>query len=366
MFINFWYCAATSDEVSDSPLKVRMLGQNFVLFRDSSGVVHCLHDVCSHRGASLAEGKLHEDCIQCPYHGWRYDGSGACRHIPTLEEGARIPARARVDSYPTAEQSGLVFAFLGDLPEAERPSIMDVAEWGNEGWSGVEQHWELAYPYVRAVENAMDVFHNDFVHPEFMVPDAHQGKRAVPLFDFKETEWDTTFTTRLPSNDLDDSVIPTIEGDTISQVETGHIGVSCYFSHVQISATQKLCLHFFATPIDTLHTRLFLVTTRNFMAGKEHDEEILRANEHTVMQDVRVVGGIRPLTTPSSNVTELLIAEDRGVAAYRKRRKEWTEKRWRIDVDALAADGGRSAFAVPSPGRRESGNWVINPVPLVS
>jgi len=366
MFINFWYCAATAAEVGEKPVKVRMLGQNFVLFRDSAGTAHCLHDVCIHRGASLAEGKLEGDCVQCPYHGWRYDGTGACRHIPTLEDGARIPGRARVDSYPVAERSGLIFAFLGDLPESDRPSIMDIAYWSDDGWSGVEQHWELAYPYARAVENAMDVFHNDFVHPEFMVPDAHQGNRAVPLFDFKETEWDTTFTTRLPSNDLDDSVIPTIEGDTISQVETGHIGVSSYFSHVNISATQKLCLHFFATPIDALHTRLFLVTTRNFMSGEKHDEEILRANEHTVMQDVRVIAGIRPLTTPPNNISELLISEDRGVAAYRERIKEWTAKGWRIDVDALAADGGRSAFAVPSPGRRESGKWVINPVPLVS
>ena len=124
--------------------KVRMLGQNFVLFRDTAGVVHCLHDVCVHRGASLAEGKLHEDCIQCPYHGWRYDGTGACRHIPTLAESARIPARARVDSYPTVERFGLIFAFLGDLPEVERPQLMDVAEWGNDGWSAIEQHWELA------------------------------------------------------------------------------------------------------------------------------------------------------------------------------------------------------------------------------
>jgi hypothetical protein len=92
---------------------------------------------------------------------------------------------------------------------------------------------------------------------------------------------------------------------------------------------------------------------------------MLKANEHTVMQDVRVIGGIRPRTTPSNNVTELLIAEDQGVAKYRERIKAWTEKGWRIDVDALAANGGRSAFAVPSPARRESGNWVINPVPLV-
>ena len=365
MFINFWYCTATSGDVGDRPLQVRMLGQDFVLFRDSAGSVHCLNDVCAHRGASLSHGKLQGNLIQCPYHGWRYDGSGACQHIPTLPESSRIPARARVDSYPTIEQHGLIFAFLGDLPEDQRPPRLEVNEWGDDGWSSIVQQWELGYPYMRAVENAMDVFHNDFVHPEFMVPDAAQGNREVPLFDFTETEWNTTFMTRLPNNELDDSVIPSVVGDSIAQVNTGHIGVSSYFSFVQISAEQRLCLYFYATPIDRLHTRLFLVTTRNFMPGEKHDQEMIRGNEHVVMQDVAVIGGIRPYTTPANNVTELLIAEDRGVAAYRERVKEWTAKGWRINSAALAADEGLSVYAVPSPARRESGNWVINPVPLI-
>jgi phenylpropionate dioxygenase-like ring-hydroxylating dioxygenase large terminal subunit len=129
MFINFWYCAATTDDVGDSPLRVRMLGQDFVLFRGASGAVRCLHDVCAHRGASLSKGTLQGDLIQCPYHGWHYDGGGRCRHIPTLEDAGRIPARARVDSYPTVEQSGLIFTFLGDLPEAERPTMLGVRSW---------------------------------------------------------------------------------------------------------------------------------------------------------------------------------------------------------------------------------------------
>ena len=366
MFINFWYCAATSEDIADRPVKVRMLGQDFVLFRDSGGAVNCLHDGCVHRGASLSQGTLHGDRIQCAYHGWRYDGTGTCRHIPTLNDSDRIPTRARVDSYPTLEQHGLVFTFLGDLPEPERPSMLVVNEWDDPEWSSIVQHWELEYPYVRAVENAMDVFHNDFVHPEFMIPDAHQGKRDVPLLDLKETEWNTTFTTRLPSNELDDSVLPTIEGSAIAEVETGHIGVSSYFSFIQISAEHRLCLYFYATPIDRLHTRLYLVTTRNFMPGENHDQEMIQGNDHVVLQDVAVVGGIRPRTTPPSNVTELLIAEDRAVAAYRERVNAWTAKGWRIDVDALAADAGNSAYAVPCPGRRESGNWVINPVPLIS
>ncbi|MEO7387433.1 MAG: Rieske 2Fe-2S domain-containing protein, partial [Gammaproteobacteria bacterium] len=117
MYINFWYAAARSEELTGQPLKVRMLGQDFVLFRDSSGTVACLADTCVHRGASLGNGKIKDGCIQCTYHGWRFDRDGRCTKIPSLGAGARVPARARVDAYPVIERYGIVFAFLGDLPE---------------------------------------------------------------------------------------------------------------------------------------------------------------------------------------------------------------------------------------------------------
>ena len=79
MFINFWYTAGRSTDVTDTPVRRRMLGQDFVLFRDTTGRVRCLADTCIHRGASLGLGKVKGDCIQCPYHGWQFGGDGACR-----------------------------------------------------------------------------------------------------------------------------------------------------------------------------------------------------------------------------------------------------------------------------------------------
>jgi len=345
-----------------------MLGQDFVLFRDASGEVHCLHDVCAHRGASLAGGAVKDGCIQCPYHGWLYDGAGACQHMPTLDgSDGRIPKRARVDSYPTTEKYGLIFAFLGDIPEAERPPMLEVNEWEREGWSHIIQQWELDYPYLRAVENAMDVFHNDLVHPEFMIPDEHQGKREVPLLDFTETDWSTTFKTQLPGNELDEQTgMTTIQGNQTSEVATGHISVSNYFSFIQISKQDRLCLYFYATPLSHSRTCITLLTTRNFMPGKDQDKKMMQGNEHILMQDVRVVSHIQPGPVPDTNVTELLLPEDRGVVGYRQRTKEWTERGWRIDTDALAADGSNRVYAIPSPARRASGNWVIRPVPLIN
>jgi phenylpropionate dioxygenase-like ring-hydroxylating dioxygenase large terminal subunit len=116
MYINFWYPVARSEEISaDKPLRVNLLGLSFVAFRDEDDTAHVLADTCVHRGGSLGEGVMHNGRVACPYHGWQFDGTGKCAHIPSLGDN-KTPARAKVDSYPVQERYGIVFAFLGDLP----------------------------------------------------------------------------------------------------------------------------------------------------------------------------------------------------------------------------------------------------------
>ena len=129
MYINFWYPVIMTTDLGEEPVKVRMLGQDFVVFRDSSGKANCLSNTCTHRGGSLAGGKMNGDCIQCPYHGWEFTGEGECTRIPSLGPNPRIPARTHIDAYPVQEKYGLVFAFLGDLPEEERPPMMEIPEY---------------------------------------------------------------------------------------------------------------------------------------------------------------------------------------------------------------------------------------------
>ena len=124
MYMNFWYPVCTSADLSaEAPARARILGLPFVAFRDAEGQAHLLADTCVHRGGSLGRGKLVKGHLACPYHGWQFDGSGRCVHIPSLGADGNIPARAKVDSYPVIERYGIVFAFLGDLPEAERAPL---------------------------------------------------------------------------------------------------------------------------------------------------------------------------------------------------------------------------------------------------
>ena len=90
MYINFWYPVLLSKELKDAPIRVRMLGQNFVAFRDSKGKANTLSDICPHRGGALSGGIIKENCIQCPYHGWRFDGEGHCHRIPSLGKDAKF------------------------------------------------------------------------------------------------------------------------------------------------------------------------------------------------------------------------------------------------------------------------------------
>ena len=133
MYINFWYPICTSAELDEeNPRRIEMLNMRLVAFRAESGSAHVLADTCIHRGGSLSKGKTKGEHVQCPYHGWEFSGDGKCQFIPSMPD-SKPPARAKVDSYPVQEKYGIVFAFLGDLPEAERPPLFEIAEWGEEG-----------------------------------------------------------------------------------------------------------------------------------------------------------------------------------------------------------------------------------------
>ena len=167
MYINFWYPVALSEEVkADEPLRVEILSLKFVAFRDADGAAHVLSDTCVHRGGSLGKGWVKDGCVICPYHGWRYNGSGKCTTVPSIGYDGKPPPRAKVDSYPVQEKYGLVFAFLGDLPEQERPTLMPNDEYDDDAWRASETMvLPVNYYYERSIENGLDPAHNEFVHP---------------------------------------------------------------------------------------------------------------------------------------------------------------------------------------------------------
>jgi len=149
---------------------------------------------CIHRGGDLAAGNISGDAIECPYHGWAFAGvDGVCRRIPSLREGATIPASARVRSYPVIERFEHVWTCL-DTPLVDIPNPPEM--------KGLTLNWLPAAPipakcgFMAAVENFLDMSHFAFVHKPSMgrvsplVPNLQvkrEGVRVAASFDTKRS-----------------------------------------------------------------------------------------------------------------------------------------------------------------------------------
>lgn len=138
-----------------------ILGESIVLFRDGQGQVSALEDRCAHRNAPLSAGRLANGCIECPYHGWRYDGQGACVYIPSLGDGAR-PPRHGVRSYPVQEQDGYVWVYMGEGIPATVP--FKFPHVGEPRWSTFRMRTRFQTDVEACLENFLDCPHTAYVH----------------------------------------------------------------------------------------------------------------------------------------------------------------------------------------------------------
>ncbi len=368
MFINFWYAMARSDEVGDTPFKTRVLGHNFVLFRDTAGTVRCLNNVCTHRGGSLAAGRVRGDCIACPYHGWEFDGTGQCHKIPSAGRAAKPGARTRNDAYPTQEKAGLIFAFLGDLPEDERPPLIDIPELDDPEWRLTVLDWEINANYERAVENALDPAHNEFVHPVSGSAGERDDYFVKPL-EPMPADWGigfmTTFETQAPKKaGIDDSIKGKAAPAMTVEAGSGFHGPNALWTYLHFGAWNKMHQYLFETPIDETRIRAFNLNYRNSMLEEHFDEIIDRQNKTIAAQDVTILEDLEPIRTPDTLTRENMVEADSIVVRYREHLKDWEDRGWRIDSDRVAADRINTAFAIPSPQRRLSRNWALPAVPM--
>lgn len=173
---NGWFPVAASEELAPGDVRsVRYFERDLVVFRTEWGVAHVLDAYCVHMGAHLGVGPgepddkdpgpgiVSGDCIQCPFHGWRYDGDGVVVEIPYSD--GRIPPRARVRAYVVREMNGLIFAWhhLHDAPPAWELPVLE--EFDHEDWVGpVLTERTIATCNQEMAENDHDFVHFAYVH----------------------------------------------------------------------------------------------------------------------------------------------------------------------------------------------------------
>jgi len=372
MYINFWYPIATSEEVTnEKPVRARVLGHDFVAFRDTAGAPHVLSDTCIHRGSAIGQGKVKGDCVECPYHGWQYDGSGTCVVIPSLGKDQKPPARAKVDSYPTQERYGILFAFLGDLPEAERPPLFEIEEYDEEDWRANKLVvFDVDYYYERSVENGLDPAHNEFVHPKQGAPGMKQDFHNKPIDIDSLTEYGSKFMIPFTREEGEkgDGIMNDRSGVDLDQLQagSGHVGPNVLITWLSFNATNKFHQYFFEAPIDENRTRIFFVNMRHFMMDPKNDQPIIDVNMEIAQEDIDILVKLNPVRTPETSTKELLVPADAPLVKYREFLKDWEKRGWRIDLKQLREQRGDVASAIPSPSRRTSKGWILDLVPLVS
>ncbi|MFL2770416.1 MAG: Rieske 2Fe-2S domain-containing protein [Rhodospirillaceae bacterium] len=375
MYVNFWYPVCVSSELTDKPISVRILKHDFVAFRDNDGNPALLADTCVHRGGALSGGKCKEDgTVQCPYHGWRFTKEGICTRIPSLGINGKIPARARVDAYPTVDKYGLVFAFLGDVSEGERPPIMPIEEYGTEGWRATIQTFDVDYNYERSIENGLDPAHNEYVHSTH----GYQGEREEEykvneLEPHKNNDWGFGFMHTFDAPPLKNWLMKRFrpEGGKM-QAGSGTYGPNHMWTYIHFSEKSHMHQYMFEAPIEDAKTRIFLVNLRNVGITRFEwlnnflDKKIIERNMFVAKEDIVVVNKLRPKMTPPSTNKELLMPHDRVVVQYRGMLKEWEQRGWRLDYESLnqLKAKGDLVTAIPCPSRRNTKGWVLDPAPV--
>jgi phenylpropionate dioxygenase-like ring-hydroxylating dioxygenase large terminal subunit len=159
----FWQPVAFARDLRDVPLRLRIMGEDLVLFRDGGGRVGLLHLHCLHRGTSLEYGIIAGRGIRCCYHGWRFDVDGAVLETPGEPADSTYRQRIAQGAYPILEHAGLIFAYLG--PPDRRPAF---PVYDTFSLPGLElrpaARFELPCNWLQVKDNSMDPVHTAFLH----------------------------------------------------------------------------------------------------------------------------------------------------------------------------------------------------------
>src|SRR6266545_1799632 len=165
----YWLPVMLSSEIPDpdcSPVRVRVLSEDLVAFRDTNGSAGLIDAHCPHRGASLFFGR-NEDCgVRCVYHGWKYDVTGQCVDMPNEPAESNFKQKIKATAYPIVEEAGLVWAYMG--PSEKQPRFRHFVPAGipSDQWRATKV--PVYCNYIQSMEGNIDSAHISFLHRNFV------------------------------------------------------------------------------------------------------------------------------------------------------------------------------------------------------
>ena len=174
----YWVPALMASEIAepDGPqVRVQLLGEKLLAFRNTDGRACLISEFCSHRGVSLYFGRNEENGIRCAYHGVKFDGAGQCVDVPSSPQSC---ARMNIKGYPCVERGGIVWTYMG--PADQQPAPPEL-EWCTLPADHVFVSKRLQYSnWLQAMEGGIDTAHVSYVHRfEVDTDPMHQGVKAL-------------------------------------------------------------------------------------------------------------------------------------------------------------------------------------------
>ena len=180
LFRRYWIPFLLSDEVGEpegAPVRVKLLSERLLAFRDSNGKLGLIDEFCAHRRVSLWFGRNEEGGIRCPYHGWKYDVSGNCMEIPSEPETSKFCMEISLTSYPCVERGGIVWTYMGPPEDQPAPPAFE--------WATVPESHRFHSKrleecnYLQALEGGIDSSHVGFLHSgELRSDPLHHGSKG--------------------------------------------------------------------------------------------------------------------------------------------------------------------------------------------
>jgi phthalate 4,5-dioxygenase oxygenase subunit len=209
----FWIPAMTSDELPSPdcpPLRMRLLGENLIAFRVSSGQAGVVQNACPHRGASLFFGRNEEEGLRCVYHGWKFDVSGACVDMPSEPAESNFKNKVHAVGYPARERGGVIWVYMGPRKGDDIPGLPDIET--NMSPAGTNSVTKVLREcnFVQALEGDIDTSHISFLHRSLVdeefaaTPDEfnkYVGAQSAPWYAVSEMDYGTIYGAYRPAEE---------------------------------------------------------------------------------------------------------------------------------------------------------------------
>jgi len=173
----YWLPALLSSELpgpDSDPVRILLLGEKLIAFRDTTGKVGLVQNHCPHRGASLFFGRNEEAGLRCVYHGWKFDVTGQCVDMPNEPAESNFKTKVKAVAYPTNERGGVIWAYMG--PRSTPPSLPDFEANVLEG--STARGMQRDCNWLQALEGDIDTCHTAILHSGAITPE------EVPDFAF--------------------------------------------------------------------------------------------------------------------------------------------------------------------------------------